>query len=142
LGRCDGRRSLSCKLRHGYVESETVLNNPTDIDYSLEYPVWINTLEATIAGIGSISVLQDQIVEGNLVRFVVSLNFAYSSGSVLANFFINPNLTVFTATTTAAQDLAPEAAVPEPSTWLLTALGGSVLWAFRRRTTKPGILRP
>jgi len=113
------------------LNSDVVLNNPSDIAYRPGFPVWINTLQASVVNVGSISILTNQVIDGQAVRFAVTINLAYTAGSDFANAVNAANVGVFTGTATCANDLVEN---PEPSTWVMLSSGaGLAMLAMRRR---------
>ena len=110
------------------LNSETVLNNPLDIDFRSGSPVWIDTTQAAVANVGSLVAITNSSIDGKTVDFAVTINLSYIAGSPFANAMNAPGLRIFTGTTTGATDLVPDrTAVPEPATW--TMLGSAMLLA-------------
>jgi hypothetical protein len=115
------------------LNSETVLNNPTDIYYRPGNPVWINTTLATPVSVGSV-VLSSGAAQGT--TWLVTVSFSYGAGSPLANVLTGPGLTFFTGTATCANDIVSGGDVPEPASWMLLSSGLGVAFLASRRRNK------
>jgi hypothetical protein len=113
------------------LTSDVVLNNPTDVYYRPGYAVWIDTTQATVASVGTVT-LAPGTAQGT--TWLVTVSFSYAAGSPIANALNAPGVTFFTGTATCANDLASGSDVPEPSTWMLLSSGTGIgLLALRRR---------
>jgi hypothetical protein len=113
------------------LTSNVVLNNPTDVYYRPGEAVWINTAQATVASVGTVTVASGA-AQGT--RWLVTVSFSYGAGSAIANALNAPGVTFYTGTATCANDLASGSDVPEPSTWMMLSSGiGIGVLALRRR---------
>lgn len=113
------------------LNSDVVLNNPLDVYYRPGQPVWINTAQASVASVGSVT-LASGAAQGT--TWLVTVSFSYTAGSAIANALNAPGVTFYTGTATCANDLVSGADVPEPSTWMLLSSGAGIgLLAMRRR---------
>jgi hypothetical protein len=116
------------------LTSNVVLNNPTDVYYRPGNVVWVNTLQSTVASVGTL-VLAPGTAQGT--RWMVTINFNYAAGSQLANALNDPGLTFYTGTATCANDLVSGSASPEPASWMMLSSGlGLAAFAMRRRSRR------